>query len=367
MKRFIVSILCVSVFFIGLGGLVDRVGATFKSDDKALNLLRAARQAIGGDTAVAGVKSMTILGKATKTFEIDGAARTEQGDFEINFELPNKMSRMMKLRTESGNGTGETQVVEKKVDLVVVGGGEGGNLQWKVENPDGVKTIIVKKADGTTEQITTDGKEPIILERKDGDKAVFTSEDEKNLNGDGKKVFIRKEAGGLTGGDFQQFELFRTTLSLLLTAPEGVDVSYTYAGEGSVDGASCDIIDAAVGGKSVKLYLDKSTHLPRMMNYQGIKPFIIKIRKDEAKPETNGDTKTFTRQLAEPETAEFQVKFSDYRNVGGLQLPFRWTQTVGGKDDEVTDITSYEINPAGIAEKFDKLPQKIMLRTKKPE
>ena len=52
MKSFIVSVLCVSVFFIGLGSLVDKVGATFKSDEKALELVRKARQAIGGDNAV---------------------------------------------------------------------------------------------------------------------------------------------------------------------------------------------------------------------------------------------------------------------------------------------------------------------------
>src|SRR5690349_17947678 len=97
MKRFIVSVLCVSVFFIGLGNLIEKVSATFKSDEKALEILRKARQAVGGDSAVAGVKSMTILGKATKTFEVEGVAKTEQGETEINFELPNKMSRKMKL------------------------------------------------------------------------------------------------------------------------------------------------------------------------------------------------------------------------------------------------------------------------------
>ena len=52
MKRFIFSILCVSVFFIGVGSLVERTGAKFKSDEKALALIDKARQAIGGDAAV---------------------------------------------------------------------------------------------------------------------------------------------------------------------------------------------------------------------------------------------------------------------------------------------------------------------------
>ena len=63
--------------------------------------------------------------------------------------------------------------------------------------------------------------------------------------------------------------------------------------------------------------------------------------------------------------AEFTVKFSDYRTVNGVQLPFKWTQTVGGEPDETFDVTSYEINPANIADKFKN--QNVMVRMKKPE
>jgi hypothetical protein len=364
MKRFIVSVLCVSVFFIGLGGLVNKVGAKFKSDEKALELLRKARQAIGGEAAVADVKSMTILGKATKTFEVEGVAKTDQGDLEINFELPNKMSKMMKI----GSGDGDNQIVDKRANVIVMNkDGGGGNVQFRTEgddaaNGDNVKKIIIKKSDGTTEEVKTSDKEPIMLQRTGGNQTVVTSEDGKTVNVEGNKVFIRKADGG--GEPFRSNELFRTTLSLLLTAPEDLEVTYTYLGEGSVDGNSCDIISASDGGSAFKLYLDKSTSLPRMMTFQSIKPFMIKIDTDAAKPDASGDMKVFTRQLAEPEMAEFQVKFSDFRSVGGLQLPFKWTQTVGGKDDEVTDITSYEINPANIADKFKEMPTKVFVRTK---
>ena len=60
--------------------------------------------------------------------------------------------------------------------------------------------------------------------------------------------------------------------------------------------------------------------------------------------------------------AEFQLKFSDFRATGGLQLPFKWTQTIAGKDDEVFDITSYEINPANIADKFKEEPTQVFVR-----
>ena len=113
MKRFIVSILCVSVFFIGLGSLVDRVGAKFKSDEKALTLIKQAQSAIGGETAVKNVKSLSIVGSVTKTFDFDGTARTEQGDLEINLQLPNQFAKMMKLRRED-NSTNEKSGEFKK-------------------------------------------------------------------------------------------------------------------------------------------------------------------------------------------------------------------------------------------------------------
>jgi hypothetical protein len=364
MNRFIVSVLCVSVFFIGLGGLVEKASATFKSDEKALELIGKARRAIGGDAAIGGVRSMTITGKATKTFEVEGAARSEQGDLEINFELPNKMSRKLKI----GSGDGDAALIDKKVDVIVMRKGDGDNLQFKTVDPanaDAVKKFTIVKKDGTTEEIKIDGKEPVILSKIDGQTIV--SEDGQTASVDGKKVFVRK-IDALGGGEFPRSnELFRTTLSLLLSAPEGMDVSYTYAGEGSVDGAACDIIAANDGGSTVKLYLDKSTSLPRMMTFQGHKPFMIRVNKTDVAPNGDGETKIFTRKLAEPETAEFQVKFSDYRSVGGLQLPFKWTQTIAGKADELIEIGNYEINPANIADKFNEMPTKVFVRTKKEQ
>lgn len=268
-----------------------------------------------------------------------------------------------------GSGEGGEGSVDKKVDVMVVRTGDD-NLKWKTEsseNPDGVKKVIIQKKDGSSEELKTDGEKTFTFRRENGDQTVITSEDGKTATVDGKKVFLRK-ADGLGGGEnFRSNELFRTTLSLLLSAPEGLDVTYTYIGEGSVDGVSCDIIAANDGGSTVKLYLDKTTSLPRMMTFQGHKPFMIRINKDDSVQNKDAETKIFTRRLPQPEMAEFQVKFSDFRSAGGLQLPFKWTQTIGGKDDEVLDITSYEVNPANIADKFNEMPTKVFVRTKKEQ
>ncbi|MBS1796252.1 MAG: hypothetical protein JSS81_20535 [Acidobacteria bacterium] len=362
MKKFILTVLCVSVFFLGLGGLVERAGARFKSDDRAVELIKRARQAIGGDAAINNVRSMTILGKATKTFQIEGVARTDQGDAEINFELPNKMSRMVRIGDPNGAGD---KIVDKQVDVVVMRQGEGGNVQWKTEDgteQGGVKKIVIKKADGTTQEMN--GNDRIIVRKGDGNTKEVTVTSDGPPNGELKRIVVNASGEG-DGVKFRTNELFRTTLALLATAPEGVDVNYTYVGEGSVDGAACDIVAASDGGPAINLYLDKSTGLPRMISYQAPKPMIVMLRKDGPKPDGNNDVQVFSKTVAAPDMTEFQVKFSDFRAVDGLQLPFKWTQTAGGKDDEVLDITSYQINPSNIAEKFKEMPTKVFVRTQK--
>lgn len=344
MKRFIVLVLCISVFFIGLGGLVDSVGAKFKSDDKALQLLALARQAVGGEANIKAVQSMSIAGRATKTFVFDGAERSEQGDWELNMQLPNKFSKMMKVRIED-TGTGEKSEFANK-DVVVIKKGDGDK-------------VLLRKSEG---ELPNEGV--VIIKKGDGNKTFERTE---SPNGDVKKVVVEDNLRAAVD-KMQHNDLVRTTLSLLLTIPQDINTDYAYLGEGSVDGSACNIIEARTGDSSVKLYLDKSSNLPRMMSFQAAKPMMFfKIKRADGEMEENGDVKTFTRKLDAPELAEFQVKFSDYRSAGGLQLPFRWVQTVGGNADETIDISGYEINPANIADKFNNQPQKIMIRTKKPQ
>lgn len=344
MKRFIISVLCVSVFFIGLGSLVEKTTANFKSDERALEIIKKSRIAIGGEATIANVRSLTITGKMTKTFDFDGASRTEQGDLEINLELPNRFGKMLKLGKPDEGGTA---VFEKKVDVLVV-------------RKDESEKDVMSKSDGANNE-----KKTMIFKKGDGDQMILNAED---ANGEPRRIIVDKGIRVAGNGEpHRQNELLRTTLALLLSAPEGTDVSYIYAGETTIDGSSCDIVEAQTNGSAIKLYIDKSSSLPRMMSFQSAKPMIFKIKKGEKEGEQIGEEKVFVRKLGAPETAEFQVKFADYRSVGGLQFPHKWTQTIAGKTDETVDITNYEINPPNIAEKFKEMPNKMMIRTKKEQ
>ncbi|HEX6126384.1 MAG TPA: hypothetical protein VFZ23_13500 [Pyrinomonadaceae bacterium] len=366
MRRFIVSVLGVTVFCIGLGALVENVGARFKSDEKALALIRQARLAIGGEQSIGAVRSMIIKGSSVNTIKIGTETRTEPGEIEIAMQLPDKLSKMVKIGRHDDAATGE-KIIDRKHDVVIfrhegqgeaVPGGERKVFVRKVEG-DGhgeVEKIIAEGKNG--EFTTSDGNKIIIrqTDAKDGERADGAHAKRFEVLADAKAAHTAQ----------RQNELLRTTLSLLLTAPEGMDVTYTFVGEGDVDGTTCNIVNASFGGSNIKLYLSKASSLPVMVSYQG--DAIPRVRYFVANAPERGDAAgtdimTFKQLERTPETAEFNVRFSDYRGVNGVQLPYKWTTSIGGQVSEVFDVASYEINPANIAEKFHS--QKVMVRKKK--
>jgi hypothetical protein len=359
MKKFITSVACVSVFFIGLGTLVEKVGAKFKSDEKALALIQAAPQAIGGDAAIANEQSLRIKGRTIKTLKLQDSEKSVEGDTEIALQLPNKFSKHVKL----GDGGAEVAEVNAVKQVVVIGGEEGAMKERTPGTADGTRKFVLKSDDGDVQEINTDDGHKIIV-RKAGDGEELPM---RISSADGKEIIVKKRVGGEPLAEKRNNELFHTMLGLLLSSPAGMDVSYTYGGEQQVDSRPCNVVVATFGGDSVKLYLDSSSNLPVMIAYTGMDmPHMIKFDKQVAPPADGQKDVIFFRSEGGPgQTAEFQVRFSDYRSVDGVQLPYKWVTTVNGAAPETLDVANYEVNPANIADAFGK--QKIFVRTPKPD
>ncbi|MDI1241340.1 MAG: hypothetical protein PSX80_05405 [bacterium] len=394
MKRFVVSTLVTSLAFIGAGAVVDRVIGGSKSDEKALEIIAKARAAIGGDSAIAGVSAFVIKGQSSKTVNINGADRIEQGETEIAFESPNRLMKMVKIG-DSG-AVGDDAIVEKNVDVVVVGGPGDGSHKIIVDGKEGAftteggkkvivrkiegvpagedgetKVFVRKKADGgewtakegedVKEVRTADGKQFTIVTKGGDGNATFTTES-------GDKVMLREKMGE-GHGPMRDNELLRTTLSLLLTAPEGMDVAYSYSGSTNLEGTSAETVVASFGGLSVKLFFDASSYMPLGISYVGhAMPIMIKMRKPGGEPAAaSKDVVKFDHKMPGPDAGVEQiVRFADYRSVDGLLLPYKWTTTVAGKQSDVFDVASYELNPANISERFKGDGHKVMVRMKKP-
>ena len=120
----------------------------------------------------------------------------------------------------------------------------------------------------------------------------------------------------------------------------------TYAGEETVEGVRYDVL--TFGG--TRLYVDQATHLPAFAKGKGMGPMVIR-----AKRAPGGDTEVIETEervvvrvdgiQGKTEGKECVVRFGDYRSVGALTLPHRFTSTVEG-DSDTTEIAvrEYQFN-----------------------
>jgi hypothetical protein len=365
MKRFIVFVFAVAFVFVGLGTMFESVSAKFRSDEKAIEIIRAARAALGGESKIREVRGLIIAGKTTQA---DG---THVFDTEIAIQYPDKMMKKIDFRREGAGLPLKTQAHE--VTIVRKGGDE--------------RTVTITGKDG--EFKTSDGQ---VFKVRKGDNGEVTTEDgrkviihseeiEKVVGDDGEtKVFVRKPADGEKVIDVQAHkmkaahadgmrdnQLLRTTLGLLLTAPEGMDVNYTFAGEGEIDGEAANIVNAEFAGQNYRLFISKSNNLPLALSYVGYPGHEVMHFDHNVPAPADGskDVVMFKRKAEPVAKAEILVRFSDFRDAGGVQLPYRWTTLVGDKAADVFEVASYELNPANIGDRFK--DKKTMLRKKAPD
>lgn len=330
MRKLIPFILKLSVVLMICSVIGQQVRATKGDVERALELLGQARAAIGGESAINSIQNLSLKGKVRKLIQLPGQPERElNGEFEMSMVLPDRLMKMERLKF-----------------------GEAGDARTPAIEGQEVKVR------------------------------------------DFKVKVIRGEENAAMQNEMRQHEhaeIARYMLGLLLTPPPSLKAAYNYAGEGDVTGTRCDIIEVSgESGFALKLYLDKSSHLPLMMSYQGSLPripfnkiirgdgpvnieedadenihfrqqgeasedapdvIIIRKGKDNEAP---AEGRKFTLPVPPPENAEIQIRFSDFRSVGGVLLPHTLTQTVNGQVDTIWTVEKYEINSPTINEKFSK-------------
>jgi hypothetical protein len=279
---------------------------------RALELIKQSRAAIGGEEKIASIQSLTLKGDFRRVLP----EREITGEREFNFLLPDKF---MKSDTIIIHGTSATRTVYRALNGSQSwsgGGGPGGNGFMIIMGPGG--------ANPTKEEM-----EKIEQEQASRFRAEYA----------------------------------RYLLALLLNAPSGYDIHFTYAGEAVADDGRADVIDATGPENfAARLFLDKETHLPLMLTYRAPKPRMITNmmrstddrRKQEEQLREAREKAAQELASAKPELVEMQLRFSDYRKVAGLMFPHHITQGSDGEVNEEWEIKSYELNPQFKADKFQK-------------
>ncbi len=202
------------------------------------------------------------------------------------------------------------------------------------------------------------------IEALNGDK-VWTDQQSSGMGGG--MVVIRRPGGDTPQGQAAQqnairAEFARLVLGWLLSTPSSAPVEFSYTGEAEAPDGKAYVLDVkGPNGFAAKLFLDQKSHRPLIMTYIGKKPrMITRTMTSGASGHRPGDEEIEKRiKDAEAEAAkqpdvEYQISYSDYREVNGVSLPHRLTRAINGEVNEEWEISKFKVNPVLKAEKFEK-------------
>lgn len=282
--------------------------ATLANDDaRAQEILKQARQAIGGDEQLQKIQGLEIKGQYRRTF----GDRQMGGDREISILLPNKY-----LVEDAMNAGGlSTATINTRVldgEKAWSGNSGGGGMVFRIGGPGGA-------------QISPEQME--AMQRR-----IYTA------------------------------EFSRYLLAMLLTPPPSLAVEYKYAGESDVEDVQADVIDVTGPDKfSVRVFFDKKSHMPLLLSYRGPKPRIMTMTRqagskpdDVAKAREEAEKKMHAESPPVPEEVDFYIRLTDHKKVGGLRLPHKLTFLTENEVSEEFEISKYQLNPQFKADRFEK-------------
>jgi len=294
--------------------ILSSAAAAFADDARAQEILKQARQAIGGDEQLQKIQGLQINGQYRRVF----GERQMGGDREISILLPDKY------------------LVEDAM------------------NTGGLSTAMIN------------------YRGLNGDKAWSG-----NSGGGGGMVFRIGGGPGGPGGQppspeqmeamlrrIYNAEFTRYLLAIILTPPPSLAVEYKYAGESDVEDAKADVIDVSGPDNfSIRVFFDQKSHLPLLLSYRGPKPRIVTMTRqagsapkaDEIKKaQDEAEKKMHAEAPAVPEEVDFYIRLTDHKKVGGLMLPHKLTFLTDSEVSEEFEITKYQLNPQFKGDHFDK-------------
>lgn len=284
--------------------------AAFADDARAQEVLKQARQAIGGEEHLQKIQGLQIHGQYRRMF----GDRQMGGDRDISISLPNKY-----LVEDAMNAGGlSTALINYR--------GLNGERAWN-GNSGGGGGMVFRIAGPGGQQLSPEQMEAI---QRRSYNAEFT----------------------------------RYLLAMILTPPPEMAVEYKYAGESDVEDIKADVIDVTGPDKfSVRVFFDQSSHLPLLLSYRGPKPrTVMMTRQASEKPKAedlkkiheDAEKKMAAEAPAIPEEVDFYIRLTDHKKVAGLMLPHKLTFLTDTEVSEEFEISKYQINPQFKADLFEK-------------
>lgn len=187
-----------------------------------------------------------------------------------------------------------------------------------------VKTIV---ATGRTRQVRGNNLVPIEFEisielpdrylRKDEIPAQESGPSTAGFNGE---TLIQTKAPTVK----QDFA--RLMLGMFASSFAGYPLTFTYVGQAEAPQGKADVLDAkGAPNLTMRLFIARDTHLPILISWQAPAP-----------PARGG------QPPAAPQ--ESRIYFADYRDVDGMQWPFRLRRALGPDTVEETTFDRFRVN-----------------------
>ena len=281
-------------------------------DARALETLKQARAAIGGEDLLKAIQALGIKGEYRRFL----GEREMAGDREVSILLPDKY-----LVEDAFSGGGmATAMINTR--------GLNSERAWN-GNSGGGGGMFIRMAGAGGAQPSPEQIETML-----------------------RKQYTR--------------EYTRYLLAILLAPPPSFAVEYKYAGESDVEEAHAEVVEVTGAENfSVRLFFDKQTHLPLLLSYRGPKPRIMtmtrpvadkKVKPEDAIKQAQADAekKMATGPVQNPEEVDFFIRLTDYKKVEGLLLPHKLTSLTEADVSEEFVVSKYLINPTFKADRFQK-------------
>ncbi len=179
----------------------------------------------------------------------------------------------------------------------------------------------------------------------------------------------------------------RVTLGILLASPAAYPLRFAYGGQAESPDGKADIVDVTGdGGFAARLFIDAATHLPLMVTWMAKEPLVMNqvirggpggaagghavagggavinsMQLEGGKPLTPEDRDKLMKQLEEQRkeaeakrrTVEYRIYYGDFREVDGIQVPFKLQRSIDGKPIEEVTFDKVKINGKIDQKKFD--------------
>lgn len=159
----------------------------------------------------------------------------------------------------------------------------------------------------------------------------------------------------------QRAEVSRLMLGWFASAHPSLDARYAYAGEAESPDGKAHVVDVTAGdGFSARLFIDQQTHLPLMVTYRAPQPRTITLggrrggppegrraptEEERAKQREDAERRIREMQAEPPVLVDMTLFFDDWRDVGGLRFPHNLRRAAAGTTNEEWTVTRVRVNP----------------------